>query len=184
MSDFKKLLSEAKLPERSVQVCLRPDLAAEYEQAERELEQTQENPVNSLAGDPRVPQLLSRMDGLREEMRGHTRTFLFRALPRRAWRELVAEHPPRQTVEEDGTIGVNQMDRTLGINGETFFDAIIRRCLVSPELDEEDWEVLSDKLTDRQFDLLSDAAWSVNRGEFDIPFSRLASRLSQASATE
>jgi len=43
--------------------------------------------------------------------------------------------------------------------------------------DDEDWAALDQSLTSRQFDDLSDAAWSLNRREVDVPFSRAASRI-------
>jgi hypothetical protein len=179
MPDFKTLLAAAKLPERTVDVCLRGDLTAEFEQAERRLEVEERNADVSLDGGGRVGELAERIEALRAQMREHTHTFRLRALPRPQFRALVGEHPPR---EDDGEIIA--ADRILGVNAETFFDALIRACVVDPALDADDWRVLLDeKLTDNQFDALAGAAWGVNRSDVDVPFSRAASRISRGSAT-
>jgi hypothetical protein len=71
----------------------------------------------------------------------------------------------------------------------------VRRCLVDPVLTAEQWrtllgdpddvrakliaegkadEVRDGVLTDRQFGAMSDAAWSLNRRDVDVPFSSAA----------
>lgn len=176
--DFTKLLAGAKLPESTVPVCLRGDLAADHEAAERELEQAQKAATDSLAGSG-VGALVDRIEALEAEMRAHTYPFRLRALPRPLWRALVAQHPPRRGEDNE----ILDADRS-GVNTETFYDAIIRACLVDPELTGEQWEQLNGSLTDRQYDELADAAWGLNRREVDIPFSLAASRMKRDSAGE
>jgi hypothetical protein len=154
LKNFKTMLAEAKLPESTVMICLRGDLAADHEAAERELKRAEEASADSLAGSG-AGELVDR------------------------WRALVAEHPPRR----DGDNGIVDSDR-IGVNAETFYDAIIRACLVDPELDDDEWAQLVDALTDRQYDDIADAAWSLNRREVDIPFSHAASRMKRASSGE
>jgi hypothetical protein len=176
--DFKALLADAKLPEKTVPTCLRGDLVAEHEAAERELEQAQNQQGDSLAGSG-VGALADRIGALEAQMRASTYPFRLRALPKPKWRALCAEHPPRRG--EDGE--VVDTDR-IGVNAETFYDAIIRACLVDPQMDDTDWSALVDALTDRQYDELADAAWGLNRREVDIPFSRAASKAKRGSADE
>lgn len=178
LKNFKAMLDEAKLPEATVMICLRGDLAADHERAERELEQAEQAGADSLAGSG-AGELADRILALEDEMREHTYEFRLRALPRAQWRALCAAHPPRKA--EDGS--VVDTDR-IGVNAETFYDAIIRACLVDPELDDADWNQLVEALTDRQYDEISDAAWALNRREVDIPFSHAASRMKRASAGE
>lgn len=181
--DFKAMLAGAKLPEKTVDVCLRGDLAADHEAAEAALAEAEKNAVtvDSLDGGGHLGELAERLEALEEEMRGHTYPFRLRALPKPRWRALVAEHQPRR--DDDGD--VLDADRFLGVNAETFFEAIIKACVVDPELDEDDWRLLlGEKLTDAQFDKLSDAAWGLNRRDVDVPFSRAASRLKKASEPE
>lgn len=178
MKNFKAMLDAAKLPETTVLVCLRGDLQADHEAAERELERAEAAGTDSLAGSG-VGALVDRIQALEAEMREHSYEFRLRALPRAQWRTLVADHPPRRGDDNE----IVDTDR-IGVNAETFYDAIVRACLVDPELTDEDWQQLSAALTDRQFDELSDAAWGLNRREVDIPFSRAASRMKRASDGE
>lgn len=176
--DFKTLLASAKLPEKTVLICLRGDLAAEHEQAERDLEQAQRTAFDSLEGSG-AGEIAERVRALEDEMREASHPFRLRALPRPVWRALVAAHPPRRGEDNE----IVPEDRML-VNSETFFDALVRACLVDPELGDEEWAELAGKLTDRQFDDLSDAAWGLNRREVDVPFSRAASRMRQVSGGE
>jgi hypothetical protein len=178
LRNFKSMLAEAALPETVVPVCLRGDLAADHELAERELEQAQKAATDSLAGNG-AAEIAERIEGIEGQMREHSYDFRLRALPRREWRELVAAHPARR--DENNKI----LDEdSMGVDSSTFFDAMIRACLVDPELDDAEWEALNAALTDRQFDDLSSAAWGLNRREIDIPFSRAASRMRRATAAE
>lgn len=178
MRNFKTMLAEAKLPERTVEICLRGDLAADHEALERDLERAENTGADSLAGSGATA-LAERIEALEAEMREHTYTFRLRALPRPQWRALVAEHPPRKA--DDGS--VVDSDR-IGVNADTFYEAIIRACLIDPELTDEEWASLAEALTDRQYEDLADLAWALNRREVDIPFSLAASRMRQASAAE
>lgn len=181
LKNFKSMLAEAKLPERTVDICLRGDLVADHEETERQLEKVQQKALtgNSFDGDGgQVAILADKLVGLEDQMREHTYAFRLRAMSRPAFRALVTAYPPRRNEEGE----IEQLDRSLGINAETFFEALIRACLVDPELDDEDWKTLAEeRLTDKQFDVLSDAAWFLNRGDVDVPFSRAASRANRSS---
>jgi hypothetical protein len=176
-SDFRDLLKQAKLPERTVPVCLRGDLVADHEALERQLQAAQDRPVDSFEGNG-AGDLADRIRGLEGEMREHTYTFRLRAVPKRQFRALVADHPPRR--DDDGE--PLRDDAVLGVNRDTFFTALVRACVQDPQLDDGEWvELLDEKLTDRQFMDLADAAWFVNRGEVDVPFSHAASRAKRGS---
>ncbi|MFG3710127.1 hypothetical protein [Micromonospora sp. NPDC047730] len=179
--DVKALIRGAKLPETTVSVCLAADLVAQFEQRERELVNARRAAGSSLAGSSKARELAEQIEALRQEMAESTVDFRLRAMPRPEWRAFVAAHPPRKV--EGGK--VHEDDAHLGVNAETFFDALVQKSTVSPELDAEDWRLLLDeKLTDRQFDELSNAAWALNRREVDVPFSHAASRILRSSGTE
>jgi len=175
---IKDMIKGAKLPERSVMICMNSDLTAEMEVLERKLADLQRTSgAASLAGDPSKP-VAAEIMALRERMLEHSIEFRFRALPRTGFSKLLAEHAPRE-----GNLG----DRALGANEETFFAAMVRACAVAPELDDEDWEnLLGDEgvLSSAQFDLLSNTAWMVNRRDVDVPFSHDASQILQTSEAE
>jgi hypothetical protein len=174
--DFAALLAEARLPETTVPICLRADLAAEHEQLDRQLEQLVKKPSTKLGGDGRGP-LIQRLEALQAEMEAKTYPFRLRALPRPQWRAHVAEHPPRKGADGE----VDERDAAVGVNTETFYEATIRRCLVDPVLSDDAWAKLTDSLTDRQFSNLADAAWGLNRRDVDVPFSHAASLLNGTS---
>lgn len=178
-SKFKARLAAARLPERTVEICLRGDLVADHEAAERELEVAQQKPVDSLAGNG-VGEIIGRIEALEAQMRLDTETFRLRAMPRQQWRALLADHPPRRG--DDGQIVDD--DKGMDLNVETFYEDLVRRSVVEPELDEEDWVALFEAITDRQFSDLGMAAWLLNRDEISVPFSLAASRAKRATADE
>ena len=177
-ADFRALLKAAKLPERTVPVCLRADLVAEHERLDRELVALRRNPPDSLGGDGRG-ELADRIRELEAEMAAAVYDFRLRALPSAGFRALLAAHPPRK---DDVDVVVSDAD--LGFNPDTFFPAIARACIVDPELDDDTWAELDEKLTHRQFDDLAQAAWRLNCGDVDVPFSRAASTLSPVTDGE
>lgn len=179
MKSFAAMLADAKLPEKTVPVCLRGDLVADFEAADRELEQAQKKPASSLAGSG-TGVLVERLESLEAEMAGHTYVFRLRAMPRHVWRELMAAHPPRKG--EDGELVME--DRLTGANRLTVFEPLVRASIVDPELTDEQFADLIGKLTDRQFEDLTSAAWDLNQGSVDIPFSRAASRARRTTSDE
>lgn len=182
MTSIKDALKAAKLPERVVPVCLQLDLQDEFETAERELQEALQRPRDSLAAGGVPTELSERVKALEDQMRKASHDFRLRAHPRPKWKALLAEHQPRKDPESGD---VDERDKYIGVNVETFFPALIRASIVEPELDDEDWALLVDeKLTDRQFDQLSDAAWALNRRDVDVPFSRAASRILRGSESE
>jgi hypothetical protein len=175
MRSFKAMLADAKLPERTVQICLRGDLVAEHEAAERELGSAQRAAADSLAGNG-AAEIAERIEALEAEMREHTYEFRLRALPRHEFRALMSEHPPREG---------ERLDTAYVVNADTFFPALIRASVLDPELDAAEWaELLENQLTDFQFNSLFLTAWGLNTREVDIPFSLAASRMRRGTGDE
>jgi hypothetical protein len=188
LKNFKAMLAEAKLPEHVEPTCLRGDLAAEHEALNAELEHLEKDAVDSLAGNGGA-ELAERIRELEAEMHASTYPIKLRALPKRArpgderpsFREFVAKFPPR--LDAEGKIS-DDLDRAYDFNTQTGFDALVRLSIVDPELDDADFGDLLSKLTDNQFDTLAVAAWRLNKGDIDVPFSRAASRLNRLTADE
>lgn len=172
--NIKERLKAAKLAERSVQVCLRGDLAAEHDELERRL-------TNARAGDRAREQrgtsrrmgekseavtLAEQLLSLRDEMADAMLDIRVRALPRVEWQRHVRENPPKPDDEKDSAMGVD-------------FDALMAvvtpRCIIDPVLDDEDWEQLNNVLSSADYDRILGAVWEVNRSGVDLPKSRLAS---------
>lgn len=172
--DIKTLLKQAKRRTATVEVCLRGDLAGEYEQLERDLEKLPKS--NKLGGDPERQRIAAEMERLRAEMQDGTVPFVLQALPDTAFQRLVDEHPPRRNGDE-----VDARDADGGYNRATFFDALIRACIVEPELDDDDWQLLlgEDGMSAGQKVTLWSEASRINGQSVDVPFSPAASNASQ-----
>lgn len=170
--DVHALLGEAKRPERTVRLCLRGDLQVAWDEAKATFDRlSEEGLAGRLTDGSARRKAAEAMAAIEEQMRGATVEFRLRALPRQQWRALMAEHPFR-TGEDGKVLPADAM----GVNSETFFDALIRVCVVNPELSDDEWTRLDEVLSDRQFDELANAAWGINRHAVDIPFSSAASR--------
>lgn len=187
MGSIKDKIKAARLPERTVEICLNGDLVAEHEQAERDLEQAQRTATASLAGNG-AGEIAERIEALEAEMHESVEIFTLRALPQKkmpnsdrpTWGELLDRHPPRRG--DDGEIV--DADKSLLINTATFYEDLIKVSTVSPEMDAEDWEGLFGAISNAQYGELSMAAWLLNRGTVNIPFSLAASRMRRATADE
>ncbi|WP_045746385.1 hypothetical protein [Actinoplanes rectilineatus] len=203
MTTIQEKLDAARLPERTISICLRGDLVAEHEIADAELEQLQKQPVQRLGGDGRAA-LRERIRALEAEMAEATEVFRLRAPTRRQYRALVAAHPPRRNEKDE----VDEADQVMGLDRSTFFEALMRVSTISPDMGVDieayfkelieaqdagadlpkppqgDWPKLIDVLTDKQYGDFTDAAWYLSRGEIKIPFSRAASLTNPSTARE
>jgi len=174
----KDRLKAAKLPERSLQVCLRGDLQAEFDDLERQLREAREAPAATgkrIGSKPDALAIVEQQAALREQMADEMLDLRIRALPRSEWVALVRGNPPRQG---------NEGDEAMGVNLEGLMPAAIPRCVVEPELDDEDWQNLNDHLSSGDYDRLMTTVWDVNRSGVDVPKSRLASLVMAESAAD
>lgn len=197
MKDIKTLLAEAKLPERTIALCLRGDLVAEHEAADRALAAALDKP--GAGKEDGTAHLVEAVERIQEEMRDSIIEFRFRAVTKPRFRALMAAYPPRRTESDDPDPG----DAQVGFNRDTYWNALLKVSTVQPDmgidaeayftdllagkepvLPDGDWPELLDKLTDRQYGDLTDAAWYVNRSEVSVPFSRAALRARRTSADE
>lgn len=180
MDNLSERLRAARLPERTVAICLRGDLVAEFEDLERRYAEATQRPATSLADGGEGAEIAGRMEAIRQEMQSEMLTLRLRALPRRRWSELIVEHPARR--DESGKL--NEEDEAFGYNAATFFEALIRESAVDPQLTDENWADLDAVLTDSGFNQLANAAVILNRRGVDIPFSFAASRALTGSEPE
>jgi hypothetical protein len=186
-TDWRDKLRQARLPETVVQIVLRGDLAAEHEQLTRELADIKSRPAASLAGTGAGP-IEDRLAAIADEMRDSVLAFTLRALPRSkrpgdrrpSWRELREQHPPREKngemLREDIIAGF--------VNAGDFPEPLVKASVVDPELSDDDWAELMPNISDGQFDELVNAAWTLNRGKVDIPFSSAGSATMPTSGVE
>lgn len=168
------LLAAARLPERTVELCLRGDLQAEWEELQRELEQAKRDAApKSLSDPPPGLELEERISELEATMAGAVLTARLRAVNRKAFQDLALAHPPRP---ED------QRDKLYGFNIESFNAALIRACWVEPELGDAQWAQLLEVITPGQYRLLADTCEVLNHSPVDVPFSSNGSPRAPASA--
>lgn len=170
MTDIKTILKKRKRRFATVDVCLRGDLAGEYEALERELANLPDS--NKLGGDSRKADLQQRMEQVRAEMAEGTITFHLEALSDDRYQELVDENPPRRAGDD-----VDQRDARSMVNGPAFNKALIRACTVEPELDDGDWELLlgPDGMSAGEKMRLASEAARICVVPVDVPFSSAAS---------
>lgn len=165
MSTVKDLLKNAKRREETEPVCLRGDLAGQYDALEKALEQLPKN--TRLGGDPERQRIAAEMERVRAEMQDGTVSFTLRALSDTAYQELVDQHPPRQEGSD-----VNSGDAQVGFNRATFFRALIQASTVEPPFDAEDWDLLfTEGLSRGQAVKLRTKALEINGGDVSVPFS-------------
>lgn len=152
------LLGQAKLPERTATVYLRGDLVARVEEAERERAALAGWSQQKMSDVDPAKAVTARIEKLRREMADSQVTFTLRALPRQAWSDLITSHPSK--------------DPLLRFAPDTFFPALVHLSCVDPQFDAVD-EVndFFDQISQGQRQVVEDAAWQVNAGTVDVPFS-------------
>lgn len=147
-------LNDARLPEKTLLLCLRLDLVAEYE----ELKRKRPRDTDSLSdGDG---DLAEQLDELRERMKAATVTVRMRALTRKRRRQLLDANPPTEG---------DELQVAAGYNPEGFFAAAVPESIVEPKLTGEQWERLQAKLTEDQWGELCDLFNALNHRKVDIP---------------
>jgi len=180
--DIKQLLREAKLAERTVVLCLNQDLNSDLEAKERQLIEALQGPDMASLNGAAFPELRAEIAAIKDKMVDRQLEFTFRALSRNAYTGLIKDNPPK-----DG----DKIDENNGFDWDEVTEALIRRGLISPELDAEDWKTLLGDGTDDfpgvlssvQYDVLATAAWKVNRRDVDVPFLPSNSPSGQMSAS-
>jgi hypothetical protein len=156
------------------------DLAIRYQELDRQLITAADVRPDSLAAGSPARAIEAEMREIEAKMAEETIEFHLEAMPRRAFRDLAEQHPPR--TGDDGEL--HRLDK-MGFNAATLPGPLIRASIVSPEFaDEELTALLDEDLSDAQYDELFLACYSLNRGTVDVPFSSAASRQNHSSAPE
>ena len=158
-----ELISEAKLPEQAVRVCLRGDLTREHDALVAELEQIADEDTLAGASAERVA-LAEAIREVEEQMAASVRVITVRAMGRRKFKELLDAHPPKE-----GQAGQ--------FNPDTFPRELVAACAIEPRMTPTDADRLFDVLSTGQVEELFAAAWFVNQGATRVPFSKAASEV-------
>lgn len=167
----KELLKAAKLPERTVSICLRGDLVADIEADERQLQEAVAERKNNgrVATKTDAKKIAERIDAKRAEMFEATVDFRLRAMKAADWRAMTGRHQTK----DDG------LDM-LALMGE----AIPASVIAPDDLDDDDWQHLNDILVASEMGKFIDAVWELNMQGVAVPKSRLASALNRTSDSD
>lgn len=200
MSNRLKLLRErATRPRRTVPVLLDGEVREQIEAVEDALdrldaaEQGQKR-LNTRTNAAERAKLLAELEHLHESAIESTLFLVVEGLPGSAYEALTAQHPPRSDGE-----GKRLLSDLGGVNATTFRRPVIRACVVGhrerPEtdapvlpVDDEtlDWLLGTDEApgfaTDRQIQLMAEAAIGVNRGDDAVPLPRRRSTTTPSDA--
>lgn len=172
--DIDEVIAGAKLPERTIPLCLRGDLQAEWEDLQRKLTVEQENTADeSLAGNPKVRELADRMEAIGQEMAAHEVVFRFKGLGAKTYSDLIAANMAPEDKREESHEG---------LDWSTYPTALIAACAIDPVMTVEQAEKLSEAVTNRQWDDMFQTALACNRSQVSIPFSLSASAIRAATA--
>lgn len=173
LAQIDALIEKQAPPTTSVDLCLRGDLQARWEELDRELKKETGAGATKLSGfSDRASQLAKEIEALEAEMKAAVVTFTLQGLGRAAWRELEAEHPARKD---------HDVDTFYGFNTDTIFDSALPLSIVSPELDADRVAKIADKLTAGQFEKLALAILRLNKQDSEAPFSQAASLITRAT---
>lgn len=166
--DFDDVIARAKLPERTLSLCLRGDLQAEWEDLERQLAAAQENTRDeALSGNPDIRDLADRMVAVSEEMAGCEVVFRFRGLGAKTYSDLLVKN---KAADDDP-------DAVEGLDWTIYPTALIAACAIDPVMTIAQVGELSERVSARQWDDLFSAALATNRSQVSIPFSLSASAI-------
>lgn len=131
-----------------------------------------------------IPEYLAiaeRHDALVAEAEASAVNVKVKALGRRAWRDLVAKHPPR-TVEGGASEADSKSDAAVGVNEETFKDELVAASIAEPEFSSRAaCDEFTDSLADVDYDRLYYTAFALNRSVAADPKASLVSTLSRAN---
>lgn len=171
------LIDSAELPEDTVRLCVRTDLQREFEAADQRLAAALEadQDADSLGGGSAdIEALAADIEQIRQKMAGSVITFRFQARDKDRWPEMIAAFPPREG---------NEVDSKYGLNFSGLMTALLHESTVSPAMTPARWAKILKKITDGQWELLTNTLWQLNRrAELPVPFSPAASRIMRNSA--
>lgn len=160
-----ELIQNARPAERTLPLCMRGDLQAEWEELHRQLEELGKTAGrDSLNPPPAAVELRERILAVQEEMAAGTVVFRVRAMGKKAYNEAVTNNPPRPGNAFDN-------EPHVGYNIEAVEREQVRQGIVFPELDDATFAHLEDTLTQWQWGQLVRTANEVNLGPVTVPFS-------------
>jgi hypothetical protein len=170
------ILAEAENPDyvrvATAKVLLRQDLVARHTELEVELAEAIAR--DSQSNDPdEAPPIAHQLAALEDEMEAARVEFRFRNIGKKAWADLLKDHPP--TKEQLAA------DKRVDHNPAEFPIAAMAASCQSPKMDDAAVRRLEAALTDSQFTALWRACLEANLGGADVPKSLAAGRILQVN---
>lgn len=154
------------------------DRLAELERRAIMAAQSYDGAVLTLDETPEHLAIAAEYDALAAEAPKHRVEIKLQQIGRRASKELRAQHPPRVAGENGATEQQARGDMVMGVNEETFKDALVRASIVEPDLSDDDL----DNLSEGAFNALYGAALELTYGFVTDPKAdSLVSRLTRRS---
>lgn len=173
--DIEQIIASARKPETTVPLCMRGDLQAVWEQLDRDFDIADKAITEEVTngGSPvAAVKIAKQMSEIQREMQDSMVIFTLRAMSRTRWKEIAADHPPIEGVDEGE------------VNEESFVTAMIAECSVEPVMTVDQAGRLRDQLTDGQWQELATASWQLNKSMIGVPYSLAASARLAISETE
>ncbi|MGM9380345.1 hypothetical protein [Streptomyces antibioticus] len=164
MPNIEDILKQAKPRERTVQVCIRGDLASEVERLTDELAAVAGNwQPQSIADEHPGRKIAAELEKARTAAKAAEEAFTLRYIGDRRYHDLLAAHPSGDP---------NEL-----FDDRTFPKALIVASCVDPQMTAEQAEALFEIVNQGEQKKLFDAAWEVHNGANVSPFSLAASAL-------
>lgn len=176
MASIDEILAVAEDPDHrrtaTVRILLRQDLTARHTELDQQLAAAIVDD-GRLNRDPVAPELAQQLADLETELDDARVAFTVRAVGRRAWADLLAQHPPTQQQRNHNP--------HLDHNPETFPIAALAASAIDPVITVDAARRLEAALNTAQFQLLWQAVLDVNVGGGGLPKSRTAGLILRAS---
>lgn len=170
MIDIDKALDDADFATDDVPICLKGSLVKDWERAEQAVIEVQDaydaalklnEPIAQLGADRQAA--IDAFQVVEQRMKDASITFRLTGVDEATWKAVLIKHPPRADY---------QLDQFFGYNIATAPAHLVRACLLEPVVNDVQWERLTKRLTDAQFQRLVDKAISLNRdSDGTVPFS-------------
>lgn len=152
---YAEVMELAKPREAKVRVYLDGQLAAEVDQLAADLAALKDKPGMSLADGAERARIQAELDEYVALLRESEAEFRFRALSRKDFSDLKAQHPPRDENED--------------WNPETFGPALVAACAIAPVMSVPEVEALYDRINEHGRAVLWSGAWRANQAAISIP---------------
>lgn len=104
------------------------------------------------------------VDAAEQAVRDSAQTFVFRSPGRKAFEDLVAEHPPEEGDHDDARKTTGRPEALARWHSDTFTPALLAATCVDPKLTVEEAQAIYDEWTDAEVSALVAAALTVCQG--------------------